>query len=251
MSQQINLFNPIFLKQKKYFSAATMAQALALIFVGSAVLGVYGSYRFSALTKEAEASAAQLAAVQAKFNKISAGNGPRQKSKALEEELQKAEVETKAMQQVLAVMQKGEFGNTAGYAEYMRAFSRQIMSGVWLTGFAIYGAGTDISLQGRALKPDLIPAYLTRLKQEPVLKGKSFSAFELQAPQNGAKKDAVATAAYVEFSLQSSGLIKDQQAERKPNAEAAPFATANAYLDAMRAAGAAMEWADAAGAKGK
>ena len=39
MSQQINLYNPVFLKQKHYFSAATMAQALALVFIGS--LGMY------------------------------------------------------------------------------------------------------------------------------------------------------------------------------------------------------------------
>ena len=31
MSQQINLFNPIFMKQKKYFSVTTMLQALGLI----------------------------------------------------------------------------------------------------------------------------------------------------------------------------------------------------------------------------
>ena len=34
MSQQINLFNPIFLKQKKIFSAAAMAQALCVLLGG-------------------------------------------------------------------------------------------------------------------------------------------------------------------------------------------------------------------------
>ena len=33
MSQQINLFNPIFLKQKKKFSAVSMVDALAVLLV--------------------------------------------------------------------------------------------------------------------------------------------------------------------------------------------------------------------------
>ena len=34
MSQQINLYNPLFLEKKKYFSAVTMTQAIGLIVVG-------------------------------------------------------------------------------------------------------------------------------------------------------------------------------------------------------------------------
>src|SRR5260221_6478966 len=39
MSQQINLYNPVFLKQKHYFSAMTMVQALAVVLAGAA--GIY------------------------------------------------------------------------------------------------------------------------------------------------------------------------------------------------------------------
>ena len=35
MSQQINLFNPIFMKQRKYFSLLAMLQALGLIVAGA------------------------------------------------------------------------------------------------------------------------------------------------------------------------------------------------------------------------
>ena len=41
MAQQINLFNPIFLRQKLYFSAVAMAQALALIALGVLAIYVY------------------------------------------------------------------------------------------------------------------------------------------------------------------------------------------------------------------
>jgi hypothetical protein len=256
VSQQINLFNPIFLKQKKYFSAVTMAQALGLIFVGSAALSAYTGYRLTALSKEAEATSARLAAVQAQSSQVNSQYAPKQKAKSLEEDIRKSESEIKSLQHILAVLQKGEFGNTDGYAEYMRAFSRQIMSGVWLTGFGIYGAGTDILLQGRALKPDLVPAYITRLKREPALQGKSFAALEMQALQAGqpAKPDAAAgqqraMAAYIDFSLRSSDAIKEQQPQK--NAKADPFPTANAYLETVRALNAAKDLADLSGAKAK
>ncbi len=44
MSQQINLFNPLFLKRRKHFSAVTMAQALGVLIVGLAAF--YGFARY-------------------------------------------------------------------------------------------------------------------------------------------------------------------------------------------------------------
>jgi hypothetical protein len=217
VSQQINLFNPIFLKQKKLFSAVTMAQALGLIVLGSAVLIAYSHYQSSSLNIQAAASTTQLALAQTQLAKVNAEFGPRQKTKQIEDDIQKTETEMKSLQQVFDILQKGEFGNTKGYAEYLRAFSRQILGGVWLTGFSIYGAGSEIGLQGRALQPELVPAYISRLKREPVMRGKSFATLEMQLPlvdQVGKGDPAAAKqrvpASYIEFNLQSSGMMKEQ-----------------------------------------
>lgn len=213
MSQQINLFNPIFLKQKKYFSAVTMAQALGLILIGCLGLGAFANFQLAALAKDAKATSAQLAQVQAQLNQVSATAGSRQKDSVLEEAVRHAETEVQSLQQVTEVLKKEEFSNTRGYAEQMRAFARQIVNGVWLTGFTIDDAGTEIGLQGRALRPDLVPMYINRLKLEPVLRGKSFDALDMQAVQPpvqaGNKTDVAAAgtrgpASYIEFSLQSS-----------------------------------------------
>jgi hypothetical protein len=217
VSQQINLFNPIFLKQEKLFSAVTMAQALGLILLGSGVLIAYSSYESSGLSKQAAASTTQLVLAQAQLAKINAEFGPRQRSKLIEDDIQKTEIEVKSLQQVFDILQNGEFGNTKGYAEYLRAFSRQILGGVWLTGFSIHGAGSEIGLQGRALQPELVPAYISRLKREPVMQGKSFATLEMQLPladQAGKGDPAIAKqrvpAGYIEFNLQTSGMTKEQ-----------------------------------------
>jgi hypothetical protein len=217
VSQQINLFNPIFLKQKKLFSAVTMAQALGLILVGSAFLIAYSGYESSSLSIQAAANTTQLALAQTQLAKVTAEFGPRQKSKLIEDDIQKTQTEMKSLQQVFDILQKGEFGNTKGYAEYLRAFSRQILDGVWLTGFSIYGAGSEIGLQGRALQPDLVPAYISRLRREPVMLGKSFATLEMQLPlvDQAGKGDPAAAkqrvpASYIEFNLQSSGMTKER-----------------------------------------
>jgi hypothetical protein len=208
VSQQINLFNPIFLKQKKHFSATAMAQALGLIVVGMILMAVYSEYRLAQLNKDAVENGKRLALAQEQMNKLK-GTAARQKSKALEDELQRAEVELKSLQQVFDTLQKGDFGNTKGYSEYMHAFSRQIIDGLWLTGFTLQGAGAGIGLRGRALQPELVPAYIGRLKREPVMQGKSFSMLEIQTPQveqaaNNNQPAKRTPAAYVEFTLQSS-----------------------------------------------
>lgn len=210
MSQQINLFNPIFLKQKKYFSATTMAQALGLILLGCVLLSAVMSYQVAMLSKEAESTSAQLSAQQAQLNQITAVSASRQKSKSLEDEVLKAEAEIKSLQQVFDIVQKGDFGNTKGYAEYMRAFARQAVNGVWLTGFSIQGAGNEIGLQGRALQAGMVPTYISRLKREQALQGKSFAALDMQAPASSQNEKA-APASYIEFRLLSSGIKEDAE----------------------------------------
>lgn len=216
MSQQINLFNSAFRKQRKYFSAVNMAQALGLILAGSAVLAAYTNQQLAGLSTQRAATSAQLGVAKAQQAKVNAQFAPQQKTKSLENEVQKTEAEVKAQQQVFDLLQKGEFGNTTGYAEYLRAFSRQIVGGLWLTGFSLYGAGNEIGLQGRALQPELVPAYISRLRREPVMLGKAFSILEMRVPQvhQMVKGDAAAAkqlvpAAYIEFSLQSAAAAKD------------------------------------------
>jgi hypothetical protein len=216
VSQQINLFNPIFLKQKKYFSAVTMAQALGLIMLGVAALSAYAGYRLFELKKEAAATTAQLAQTQAQLEKLKATFAPRQRSQTLEAEIGKAEAELTTKNQALETLQNGELGNTAGYSEYLRAFARQIVPGIWLTGFTIHAAGKDIAIRGRATQPEMVPNYLGRLKRETTMQGKSFSTFEMHRPAgeqakagNGASAAPAAAPGFVEFRLSSAGIAED------------------------------------------
>lgn len=209
MSQQINLYNPVFLQQKKIFSSRAMAGALLLLFAGVGALTLYGNMRLNALQKEADAGAAQLTQKEARLASVKLDFAPRVKSAGVEAELAEVEGQLAALREVSGVLARGELGNTQGYAEYFRAFARQHVDGLWLTGISIVGAGLDIGVRGRALDPQRVPGYLNRLTLEPILRGKAFGSLQISQGAAGGRPDdagktAAAPAPWVEFSLQST-----------------------------------------------
>jgi len=236
VSQQINLFNPIFLKQKKVFTALPMAEALGVIVAGALLLTWYAGQRVADLERSAASGKTLLADRERRLAEANKQFAPRQKSATIAAEVAQAEAELKSLQQVESVLRDGTLGNAAGYAEYFRAFSRQNVSGLWLTGVSIVGAGNDIGVQGRAMQPTLIPAYIARLKSERVMHGKSFASLDISRPDaqqvpaaapspvTGPEAAAGATvptaapaapltttAPFVQFSLQSTAVARTEQ----------------------------------------
>jgi len=202
VSQQINLFNPIFLKQKKYFSVLTMLQALALILIGSTLFYGYAKYQVKQLAAQSAEADKRYAAEQAKFVGYANEFSLEKSSQIINDELANLEVQAASQKELLDTIKSGVIGNTDGYSEYMRAFARQSVNGLWLTAFNIIGDGTQLSLSGAVLSPQLVPTYIQRLGKEKALRGKTFATLQMrQAKREGA---AATSRSYVEFSLQSS-----------------------------------------------
>lgn len=205
MSQQINLYNPLFLKKEKHFSARAMLQALGLV-----ALGLAGLYGFALVqSRDAERLAAQyasqVAAQRDQLVRLGARLSPQARSKALEAELARLEAAVKARRSMLEALSAGELGNTEGFSRYFAAFGRQAMAGVWLTGFRIGEGGNDLQVRGRVLHPDLVPAYLRSLNREEVMRGRQVTELKLAgkqtAPPPGAPARAAEPERYVEFSI--------------------------------------------------
>jgi len=209
VSQQINLFNPIFLKQKKAFSALAMARALAVLLVGLTVFSGYSVLSARALEREAGLVSAKLKARQARLAEVTLKFPPREKNPALVAQLGAIEAQLGSMDEISTILARGDFGNTLGYAEYFRAFARQNVEGLWLTRLAIAGPGSEIDVHGRAVQAQLVPGYIARLAAEPVLKGKTFGNLRilepiaLSAPDAAGKPVKAEQARFVEFDLEA------------------------------------------------
>ena len=195
MSQQINLYNPAFERKQKPFSLRAMALSLALIVGG--LLAVYG---YAAVhTRSAERTAAQLGE-QVKMQRaqlVKLAQLPvRMPSKALEADVARLEAEVKARQTSLQALGAGELGNTAGMSEFLAALGRQAIPGVWLTSVTIGESGNELLVQGRALRAELVPAFLRALGKEPVMRGRRITELKLIAKGDEKKEQA-----FIEFSL--------------------------------------------------
>jgi len=204
MSQQINLFNPDFLKQKKVFTAATMARALVLLLIGSLALVMYGRQRVSTLEAEAANGARQLAIKKARQATVLVEFAPRKKDPKVDADLALAEAEKKSFDDVMQILDGGELGNTQGYSQYFKALARQVNGDLWLTGVTIHGAGNQIGLRGRAMEPSLVPAYISRLTRESSMRGKGFGALQIsRATRTTEGSTSVELAPFIDFSLQA------------------------------------------------
>lgn len=202
MSQQINLFNPLFLRKEKYFSARTMLQSLGLIALGLAVLYGYAAMQTRELERLAGEYGRQLATQREQFIR----QGSQGRSKLLEAEVARLEAEARARGAMLDMMQGGEFGDTEGFSRYFAAFGRHAMRGVWLTGFSIGEGGNELRVRGRVLHPDLVTAYLKALNGENVMRGRLVTELKLVSKDDSSMRRggaAVTTGPerYIEFDI--------------------------------------------------
>jgi cell division protein FtsL len=209
MSQQINLFNPIYMKQRKYFSLLTMLQALGMIVAGSLLFYGYAIYQVGQLKRQADQNNNRYVAEQARLTAFMAEYSPQHAMQSLQNEVQDMGKQVAEQSRIIETLKSGAIGNTTGYSEYMRAFSRQVVHGLWLTGFKVTGDAAQISLSGGVVNPQLLPIYIQHLGRESIMKGKTFATLQMKqsdADKADGKSSKAANSArrYIEFTLYSS-----------------------------------------------
>jgi Tfp pilus assembly protein PilN len=212
VSQQINLYSPLFRRQQKKFSALAMAQAGAVVLAGIVLFAGLNLWQIVAMRVELSQTDGQQATAMKKLEEVTRLYKPRVGDARLAEDVAKLEAIMAASTQAQAVLRRDVFGDSQGYSGYFIALARQSVSELWLTGVDIIGAGQSIELSGRASAPERVPQYLQRLSSEKVLSGAEFKVFRLERPEvnaNAAAQPArVAKTpermSYVEFTLRSA-----------------------------------------------
>ncbi|MBI5463258.1 MAG: hypothetical protein HY941_13820 [Gammaproteobacteria bacterium] len=192
MHQQINLFQPVFRREAKVFSARALAQvlglALVLIVAGVALLqlqlGRHTSTRdlldaqYRTLEKqisalEVKADAGQLASLDARI-------------KTLETQLADGSVE-------LAEIQQQVVARSAGFAALFTALARHPLNGLWLTGIQL--RDDILELKGATVDPELLPRYLAALTEDADLARWSLTTVQMER--------SAETPGQVQFTLRS------------------------------------------------
>lgn len=206
MSQQINLYSPIFRKQTKIFSATTMVQGLGLMVLVIAVFYYYVAAQSSLLELRTAESDQQLKSELERLKVYSARESPAERLKLLAERKKLLEDTLASQSQALDALKAGSFGRSEGYSDTLRALARITVDGIWLTRVDFAAGGGELSLSGRAVRAELVPAYLERLRADELLRAQSFALLEVTRPPPAPPAAGVPPApVLVEFTLSSGG----------------------------------------------
>jgi Tfp pilus assembly protein PilN len=195
MTQQINLYNPLFRKKSfSLISAAGMLCAVGIASAGAVLAAAYQQHELRQLEAQAQAIERAYTATRANRDKLAAEVEKHVPNMQLEAEVAALEKQLNDREEVIAALKSGAVGSTDGFSDYLRAFSRQSISGLWLTGFDIAQAGNALALQGRTLSAEHVASYLKRLNQEKTMQGRQFAAMRISQPppQPPAASNAVA-----------------------------------------------------------
>jgi len=204
VSQQINLYSPLFRKQAKVFSAAAMLQGLGLIVVVVGVLFYVISLQSSLLEIRAADSGRQLKGELERLKAHGARESPAERAKALAERKKALEASLASQTQALAAFESGTLGRTEGYSDLLRALARISMEGVWLTRVQFAEGSGELSLTGRATRPELVPAYLERLRSDETLSTQAFTRLEITRSEAPPAAKGAPGVPFVEFLLSAA-----------------------------------------------
>lgn len=207
MTQQINLFNPMFRKRRIVLTLSRVVMCAAAAVAVMSGIWYYQLQVVNGLKVELAAAQNLLKAQRAYVDKVGQGVAATVgKPSPIELEIARLEQELELGREQIAAIEGGITGGTQGFSEYLGAFSRQSLNGLWLTGLEISARG-DITIRGRALAPGLVPDYLQRLNREQVLQGRHFASLEVRQPPAelpggpDKAKPAEPVARFLEFSL--------------------------------------------------
>ncbi len=193
MHQQVNLYQPVFRRQQKVFSAVTLSQILGAVLLLLLTLLGHAHWSLAELKTTRASLQEQFDQVQqalVALGSASAGADTR----VLDAEIAQLQDTLDNRRLLLQQFDRIALDNTGGFAAGFEALAHRDMAGLWLTGVSFDEHGA-IELRGVALDPRLIPRYLQLLARQPELSGQRFDSVIIRRP--------VETEPAVEFLLQN------------------------------------------------
>jgi Tfp pilus assembly protein PilN len=178
MYQQINLYQPIFRKQRQIFSAVTMAQGLGLVTAGLLAIYAFAALQVVDLEKEVVQLEGREKALTAQLARIDPTLNDNRRAE-VEAELKRLNATLLDQQRLIEVLREQPLGSAEGFSPYLAALGRQRTPELWLTRIAVNGGSHAIELTGRSTRAALVPEYLQTLGREPALSGQRFDRLDI------------------------------------------------------------------------
>lgn len=176
--QQVNLYQPIFRRQRHVFSAVTMLQSLGVVGVALMTIYFFGLWQVRGLETQVLELEGREKAYSAQLARLDPAVSEHRRSE-VERRLEELNATLFAQQRLIEVLREQPLGSVSGFSAQLAALGRRHSDGLWLEELRINGGTRSIELVGRSLDAGRVPAYLLRLSAEEALTGMRFDQFEI------------------------------------------------------------------------
>ena len=186
MSQQVNLFQPMFQHRRPVFAALGMSRALGVALLGLAAIFGYGAWQVDELGRRIAGLSEQRDQATARLLEFEASVPQRERSKLLAAEIDRLSVDVARRQALLAAVAQRVASEEQGFSSHLAGLARQPVEGLWLTGVEIAEGGNVLELSGSAIRPELVPRLVRSLASEPAFDGAMFRQLVIDRPSDSA-----------------------------------------------------------------
>ena len=180
MPQQINLCTPIFLTEKRYFSANTMARALGVFLLLGGSLSAYWTWSLNQVSAGYQQSVAtnqrEIDRLQAAITVSKASTGPA--DAALVQELKQSREALQRREQLLEELRRGLTREGWGHSARLQLVAQSIPPQAWVT--EIKADDTRLELSGYTLEPAALNVWMARLAASPLLQGQQLATVKVE-----------------------------------------------------------------------
>ena len=200
MGQQVNLYQPILGAEKRLFSARAIGAALAILILCMCGLAAIDAWRTHRIERSVDQLERQEGADLARVAHSAPALRPTLTLPQLDAEARNLSADIDARERALEIMRDGKSTPATGFAARLEALAHGQLDGIWLSTIIVSSSDGRLAMRGAATNPDLLPAYLAALAQEPALDGVNFDKLAMRRALPGEAP------AQVIFELDAPGL---------------------------------------------
>lgn len=202
--QQVNLYQPIFRRQRLPFSAGVMGINIgiaALLMLAATLFAMYQLHELQQGTDTLEEKKQQL---QVQLDAVREKLKPRKLNHLLLAQKGRLDSDLADARRLSRLLANEIEEQGRPYSVYFRGLAESSIEGLWLEQLKISQGGGLLSLSGAALKPELVPRLLQALKNKDAFEGHSFGEVRMLR-----HKDASVDRA-VKFHLKTKSAAEEQ-----------------------------------------
>jgi Tfp pilus assembly protein PilN len=208
ITQQVNLFQPIFRKEHKLLSFRVLLQACAAVLLVLLLMYGWGLRQTEQMNTELGRLKERQIQFTQQLGEVSSRLAVMKTDSREQQLLSELEREWVARRKVVAVLMRVRDSYSQGISTYLESFSRQTPNGVWLTNFSVKAGGEGLVVRGSALKPELVPTFLHQLAAEKALAGTKFGLLHIQREDTAAH--------HVDFIVYTGAIVPEESRLLEP-----------------------------------